>query len=543
MLSFNRFLLLILAASSFLISNCKLTSDESVSESTQQSSGNTSPEVDFVIAQDNGTTPPKNDEQTTLPPPDLNPGDIEYEEGFLIDNNAKYTNRDFVDLTFNTLAPWQIKIGRSMNCSDGAWENYTSSKRVDLITLNSAVTFSVQFQDWEGSKSPCYRKSITHDNIGPEIIFQSYPAETIEVGTPAEISFLVRDDRSSTINVVCSMNTVQKPCFSGNNKALLPELPIGNYIFTVTAKDDLQNVTTKSVQWTVHSLYKKINQKVTVDNYKKVDVLFVIDNSGSMAYEQQSMGQRTSQFISILQGLDYQIAVTTTDPGNVALGDGRLIPITGGDGRKVIDSSISATAAQNLLSRTLQRPETGSGYEQGIRAVYRAVERFAQNENDLRSFLRSDAQLSVVLISDEDESANTTKNDPAQLLSLINSTWSGQKRFNFNSIITRPGDSACLSTYGYTYGERYKTISSMTGGVLGNVCATDYTAQVSGIADEIRRLLKTLTLSCQPLSQFAMSIKRDGQLLTNVYTIEGLNIKFTSELEPGNYEIEYTCLK
>lgn len=544
MFSKNR-LVFIAAVMLVLNTSCKLTSDESVTETSTQSSSDETPAVDFVVVNDNGPTPPpKNDDNTTLPPPVVNPGDVEYEEGFTINNGALYTNEDFVDLSFQTLAPSQIKLGRSLNCSDGNWEPYVPQKRVQLTSLNQATTFSMRFQDWEGSMSPCYRRTITHDNIGPEVIFQTYPAATIEIGTTSEISFLVRDSIPEGVTVSCAMNDIQKPCFYGNNKAVLPELPVGNYIFTVTAKDHLQNVTTKSVNWTVHSLYKKIMQKVTVNNYKKVDVLFVIDNSGSMAYEQKSMAQRTSQFLSILQGLDYQIAVTTTDPRNINLGDGRLIPLTGGNGvDKIIDSSMNAATAQNLLSRTLQRPETGSGDEQGIRSVYRAIERYNANQSDMRSFLRDDAQLSIVLISDEDESDNTVKNDPTQLLNLVSSTWGGQKRFNFNSIITRPGDTACHNFEGYSYGHRYNTISTMTGGVIGDVCAMDYTAQVNGVADEIRRLLKTLTLTCQPLSQFAIVIKKDGAVVNQTYTIEGLNIKFATELNPGNYEVEYTCLK
>lgn len=527
-----------------VFTSCKLTSDESTTETIIQSPGSSStPVVDFSVVEDNGTAMPPNDDPTTLPPPVLNPGDTEFEEGFSINNDATYTNQSFVDLTFRTLSPSKIKIGQALNCSDGNWETYVSSKRIDLPALNKTITYSVLFQDWEGGLSTCFRRSITHDNIGPEIVFQTYPAASVEVGTASEISFYVRDDRSETVTIDCSLNGITKTCFYGNNKVTLPELPVGAYVFTVTAKDDLQNVTTRSVNWTVHSLYKRVLQSVTVNSYKKVDVLFVIDNSGSMEYEQQSMAQRTSQFLTILQGLDYQIAVTTTDPRTINLGDGRLIPLTGGNGKKIIDASMQVSTAQNLLSQTLQRSETGSGDEQGIRSVYRAIERYNSNESDFRSFFRDGAQLSVVLISDEDESANTTKNDPASLLNLINATWSGQKRFNFNSIITRPGDTICRSTHGYSYGERYKTISDMTGGVLGNVCDMDYTTQVAGVADEIRRLLKTLTLSCQPLSQFPIVIKKDGAVLSQDYILEGLNIKFTNELTPGAYDVEYTCLK
>ncbi|MBL7542175.1 MAG: VWA domain-containing protein [Bdellovibrionaceae bacterium] len=527
-----------------LTTSCKLTSDNSVTETTTPGSAETTPVVDFSVINDTTQTPPPNDDPTVLPPPPTDPSDQNFQEGFSINNNAAYTNQSFVDLNFRTLAPSKIKVGHAMNCSDGIWETYIPEKRIALTELNKTLTYTVQFEDWEGSKSACYRQSITHDNIGPEIVFQTYPASSIEIGTASEITFYVRDDRSEIISMDCSMNSTTKPCLAGSNKVSLPaEIPIGNYTFTVSAKDDLNNITTKSITWIVHSLYKKVLQKITVNNYKKVDVLFVIDNSGSMEYEQKNMAQRTSQFLSILQGLDYQIAVTTTDPRNINLGDGRLISLTGGTGAKVITSSLPVSTAQNLLSQTLQRSETGSGDEQGIRAVYRAIERYNSNESELRSFLRNDAQLSVVLISDEDESANSIKNDPASLLSLIHATWGGQKRFNFNSIITRPGDSACHSTHGYTYGHRYASLSSMTGGVLGNVCDMDYTNQVTGIADEIRRLLKTLTLSCQPVNPFPIVIKKESTFVSQSYTLEGLNIKFTKELDPGSYEVEYTCLK
>src|SRR4051794_28884306 len=47
---------------------------------------------------------------------------------------------------------------------------------------------------------------------------------------------------------------------------------------------------------------------------EKIDVLFVIDNSGSMEQEQQNLIANFPQFIHVLDasGLDYRVAVTTT---------------------------------------------------------------------------------------------------------------------------------------------------------------------------------------------------------------------------------------
>ncbi|MFN8945812.1 MAG: hypothetical protein ACK5WZ_14440 [Pseudobdellovibrionaceae bacterium] len=86
-------------------------------------------------------------------------------------------------------------------------------------------------------------------------------------------------------------------------------------------------------------------------------------------------------------------------------------------------------------------------------------------------------------------------------------------------------------------------MSELTGGLIGDVCATDYASQVQDAAEGIRNLLKTLTLSCVPVTGKPITIQRDGTVITNTYILEGLNLKFTTELTPGNYQVNYTCLR
>ncbi len=57
----------------------------------------------------------------------------------------------------------------------------------------------------------------------------------------------------------------------------------------------------------------------------KVDVLFVVDSSGSMANERAALGSRLANFTSGLVGLDWQICVTSTDPTREK---GNLLPFT-----------------------------------------------------------------------------------------------------------------------------------------------------------------------------------------------------------------------
>ncbi len=119
----------------------------------------------------------------------------------------------------------------------------------------------------------------------------------------------------------------------------------------------------------------------------------------------------------------------------------------------------------------------------------------------------------------------------------------GQKNFSFNSIITVPGDKKCRSTYGATYGDRYKMLSDLTGGVIGSVCASDYAQQVAGVAEEIRNLLKMITLQCEPIQAMPLTITVNGSPLGLPYRVEGVNLKFDTELPPGDYVVDYHCLK
>src|SRR5262245_44705272 len=55
---------------------------------------------------------------------------------------------------------------------------------------------------------------------------------------------------------------------------------------------------------------------------RDVDILFVIDNSGSMAEEQATLARNFEQFIAVLErenvNANYRIAITTTDNGHVS---------------------------------------------------------------------------------------------------------------------------------------------------------------------------------------------------------------------------------
>jgi hypothetical protein len=166
----------------------------------------------------------------------------------------------------------------------------------------------------------------------------------------------------------------------------------------------------------------------------KIDILFVVDNSGSMEQEQQNLAANFPAFASQIdeyrnstgQPLDYHVAVTTTDVGwkfekwNLDFGN---LPETlfandtfpGNDGAFVTsgNSSCNFPAGRKFLQKgdadfatklscALTQGIDGSATERPLEAARAAVvDRVSDGTN--AGFLRPDALLAVVILTDEED--------------------------------------------------------------------------------------------------------------------------------------------
>ncbi len=301
----------------------------------------------------------------------------------------------------------------------------------------------------------------------------------------------------------------------------------------------------------------------------KVDILFVIDNSGSMEAEQKKISQRFHNFITQIRGLDWHIGITTTDPrkyndtGNRNWSDGRLVPFS--DGSYYLKSSMNLEKVQRLFAENIQRKEDGSDIEKGIYATYRTLERSVniQTEVDasIAEFLRYDSALAVVVVSDEDESPDDevncsdgcpsstfhSKSDPDNLIDYVDRVFGPEKVFQFHSIIA--STRLCLDGEGYTYGHKYRELSIKTGGVVGNICSDHYSGILSIIGNRVSNLRRTYKLDCTPQDANNNGvidmkvIAKNGASTIPRYTVSGESISFHRDLNQGEYELIYHCLK
>jgi hypothetical protein len=290
------------------------------------------------------------------------------------------------------------------------------------------------------------------------------------------------------------------------------------------------------------------SQVYMVRGKTQADILVVIDNSLSMAPEQKNMAERFKDFTQSLSGLDWQLAITTTDvhDSSLSTSDGKMLKFEATNSF-LLNSEISPQIAEKAFSETIQRPEAGDGNEQGIKAIYRFLER---DLNRAHKLLRMNSTFNVVVVSDSDETPPDglsgkpvfgPKNDPYQLMNFIHQKWP-DKKMQFHSIVVRSGDMACLNQSGNeAYGTYYEALSAATHGVIGNVCETDYSDQLKILGEKVKDLVKIIPLECKPVGDL-VALDNEGNSL-GISSIEGLNVIFKDYLPMGKVSLKYFCQK
>ncbi|MBY0553738.1 hypothetical protein K2P97_04360 [bacterium] len=274
-----------------------------------------------------------------------------------------------------------------------------------------------------------------------------------------------------------------------------------------------------------------IYERLVTPSDNKVDLLVVVDDSNSMAPENTRLAQRLQAFVGDLtaSGLDWQMCATVTRSQDVYnngtyywgasrnwvgyVGSPQWILKTGAaDPYSIFTNTMSAIGAG----------WAGTDDERGIKAAFWSIE-YAEYNN----CYRNDASLAVILISDEDvrsvggnsslqyysgEYKNLEADDqPQGLVNKVKQEFGLQKRFTFNSIIVKPGDSTCMTAQDAAgskshYGYKYNEISQLTGGATASICDADYSNNLYYFKDRIINTQASVALECAPVGPVAVTI-------------------------------------
>lgn len=163
----------------------------------------------------------------------------------------------------------------------------------------------------------------------------------------------------------------------------------------------------------------------------KVDILWVVDNSGSMAWAQNQLKSKFQSFARKLQDtrVDFQVGVTSLDvcqvndrtgfpvpdalcPNSNYIADGAIVankvvgPLRGAlQVDKVSNRAVLTDSPDFVQSfqRTALLGTKGSAFEHGLWAARLAVEKSLSSVGTNRGFVRKDATLSVIVLSDEED--------------------------------------------------------------------------------------------------------------------------------------------
>lgn len=242
------------------------------------------------------------------------------------------------------------------------------------------------------------------------------------------------------------------------------------------------------------------------DTRAKVDILFVIDNSGSMLEEQAKLGPALSSFIGSIAKIDWQIGITTSDTSNGPHGiKGSLVPMKG-TSTKILTKNLAnyASVFQNTVYRDevvgCQDPNCPSADERPLEAVSLAI---GKRASDNAGFFRNGADLAVVVLTDEDEQSTGAGTSGQMLVSAAKAAFGDSKTFTGFGILIKPGDTACYNSQRGTngagsYGSFASAFSILTGGLTGSICDTDYGPTLTSIGTRVREMVRTITLKMMP---------------------------------------------
>ncbi len=422
-----------------------------------------------------------------------------------------------------------------------------------LFILLPAITIGCKQQvDFGAAESTQLNDDNNGSSAGGPIvnIMQAPSNHKLNKSTQAVFEVIAGDNPIETVK--CYVDSIVFPCDWVSGIVELYEMPLGIHWFEVVATDVEGLVGHAKEDWSIYNNFKKYEDALRVDaSSAMTDILFVIDNSSSMRYEQTQISKRFNNFIDQVDDINWQIGITTTDnrqSPQYHWADGRLDPFANGD--FFLTSDLGKQKAQELFSKHVRRKESGSDTERGILSTYRSIERAvagrSQVDREIAKFFRPEAALAVVVVSDEDESGVGGKSDGDNLLELVKNEFGSKKIFQFNSIIVHTTE--CLYDTGHTMGRKYEALSRKTNGLVGNVCAKNYSQILTDLGKGVAELKRVHKLKCPPQDidddnkiDLLITGKKGGKVPG--YTIDQETITFDKALKVGDYEFEYYCLE
>ncbi len=239
----------------------------------------------------------------------------------------------------------------------------------------------------------------------------------------------------------------------------------------------------------------------------EVDVLWVIDTSGSMSKRQSEVAKQIPIFLDGLNatGLDYQIGVTTMDMSGSGV-KGRLIAQAG----TPLVLKRQTPNLTNILMGRVQAGENGSPVERGREAMLAAL---ALSEPDKANagFLRPKSLLNVIFVTDEEDESDSSVNYVAALDAIRPALPLGDRSWVAHFIGVAPNDATCRTAeWGFSSpGTRYISLANQSGGAAESICDADFRRALTNVRSRVLEMLTEFPLDRKPVES-SIKVVVDG---------------------------------
>jgi hypothetical protein len=288
-------------------------------------------------------------------------------------------------------------------------------------SLEGENTFTVVAIDPYGNRSaPSAPYSWTLDRTAPEVIFLAGPESPSE-DLRADFTYEVKDDSELNLETLgCYLGEVQIECpnFGEFSTELAAE---GENTLTVSISDRAGNIGQADTKWTYQPkapdpdpdpdcLADTFVQPKDTDQ-KKLDVLFVVDTSGSMNSEKDAVANGINRFIEQLPvDTDYRLGVLLAHGvGSSYFGKLRHFYESGGVKEYVLTKDDSISFIRSKLKDALKNSPGQRATDGGEAGMASLHELLAGSDGDKlllaqsQGILREEAALAVVFIADEND--------------------------------------------------------------------------------------------------------------------------------------------
>ena len=270
------------------------------------------------------------------------------------------------------------------------------------------------------------------------------------------------------------------------------------------------------------SISEFFKQNENDDAQGLLDILIVIDNSGSMAEEQNNLATKLLPLLTYVAESDWKIGVVTTDAADGCMRD----VITKGQSN-----------VEGAFAAAIRAGVNGSGIEAGVPQAVAALTPGCVSDN---GWIRANSTLAVLIVSDEDNCSDGTKcaiaeqNSADYLIDHLRTIREPGVNARVFGLVWHESQTQSQCNTAYRQGSIYSELIDATAGTWGSICDSDYSQTLQAMSMDLSLILKTqFALNYQPFLD-SVEVTINGVKIEDGYSITGNVIEFADAPEPGS---------